>query len=132
MHNEADLLADVTILVVEDDPASARLLSVLLTNHGATVRIAHDGEDAVEILRTFAARIVVVDLVLPRMSGLLLATALRAAPRTRDTPIIAVSVIDGPDTERIVLSSGCVAYVRKPIDVEKFALIVASHLQTTA
>ncbi len=124
-----DLLARVPILVVEDDGASARLLMVLLTRYGAEVRVARNADEAIGALNVFSPAIVVVDLVLPGLSGLMLVRQIKSRSGMEDVPIIAVSIIDGPETERIARASGCDAYLRKPIDIETFATTIASHLK---
>jgi CheY-like chemotaxis protein len=86
------------------------------------------GEEAMGLLETFHPRAIVMDLILPRMSGLLLLQQIKAQPSTRDIVVIAVSVVDDPATERLVRAAGCAAYIRKPIDIHTFAEIVAGHL----
>lgn len=113
-------LHGVPVLVIEDDPASARLVSTILSNEGGIVRTAGSAEEGLALLRTFIPRILVVDLVLPRMSGLLTVRQLKAKPSTRDIPVIAVSALNGPETERLALEAGCAAYLAKPIDYEGF------------
>jgi len=132
MDNDAPSLTGVPILVVEDDPAGARLLAVLLTSSGSDVRIAHSAEEALTVLEEFPAQVVVVDLLLPRMNGLLLVQRIKAAPATRDVVVIAVSVVNGPETERLALERGCAAYVAKPIDIQTFAATVNAHLRGNA
>jgi two-component system cell cycle response regulator DivK len=127
--SEESDLRGVPILVVEDDPASARLLAVLLRTVGSDVRIASSAEEALTLLREFPARVLVLDLVLPRMSGLLLAQQLKQSSATRHIVVIAVSVVDGPETERLALESGCAAYVRKPIDIDSFTSTLIALLK---
>jgi CheY-like chemotaxis protein len=122
------VLEGLRILVVEDDPASAKLLSVALAMDGANVRTATTAEDALLQIACFAPRLVVLELVLPFMSGLLLAQRLKANPATRHIVIIAVTAFNGPETERMTRAAGCAAYVRKPIDVLSFANLVSTHL----
>jgi CheY-like chemotaxis protein len=119
-------LAGVPILVVDDDPPSARLVRVLLAGAGANVRTAYSAEEALDLLREFPARLFVVDLVLPGMNGFVLARQLKAA--TPHVVIVAISVVHGAETERRALESGCVALIHKPIDVNSFAQTVAGHL----
>ena len=121
-------LAGVSILIVEDDPAGGRLLQVLLTQEGAEVRLATTAEDALAVLQRFPARVLIVDIVLPAMSGLGLVRLLKADAATSGIVAIAVSVVDGPQTERASLDSGCAAYVRKPIDVQTFARTIQKHV----
>ena len=121
-------LDGVAVLVVEDHPPSARMLSALLTAAGADVKTVEDAESAVAVLDAFRARVVVVDLVLPGTSGLALVQTIKADARTRDIVCIAVTVLNGQDGERAALAAGCAAYVRKPIDTDTFVALVARHL----
>ena len=127
--NREARLDGVPILIVEDDAAGARLLVVLLATAGADVRVAHSAEDALAMLQSFPAQVVVVDLILPRMNGLLFVQQLKASPATRHIVVIAVSVINGPQTERLAMESGCAVYVRKPLDIETFVEIVDQQLK---
>jgi CheY-like chemotaxis protein len=133
LPNEArqgGLLAGIPILVVDDDPPSARLVRVLLAGAGADVRTAYSAEEALELLRQFPARAFVVDLILPGMSGFVLARRLKAtAP---DAVVVAISVVHGAETERVALESGCVALLHKPIDVNSFVQSVARHFGPAA
>jgi sigma-B regulation protein RsbU (phosphoserine phosphatase) len=117
-----------SVLVVEDDAMSAKLLVVALGAEGCRVEVAPSAEDALARLRTFRPDLIVVDLILPLMSGLLLTQRLKADPATRDIPVIAMSAINGAATERIAHQAGCAAYVRKPIDPLAFTQLVATHL----
>jgi len=125
-------LGGVPILVVEDDPPGAKLAALLLTQHGANVRIAPNAEEALKVLEDFHPRVVVLDLVLPRMGGLLLAQYIKTDTRLRDTVIVAATVVSGPEVERVVREAGCAAYVSKPINTETFAATVAGCLETSS
>jgi two-component system cell cycle response regulator DivK len=77
----------------------------------------------------FSARLIVVNLVLPRMSGLLFVQQLKAAPSTRDIVVIGVWTVRGSKVERLAKKAGCAAYIQKPINVRTFARMVARHLK---
>jgi CheY-like chemotaxis protein len=121
-------LRGVPILIVEDDVSSARVVSAILANQGAEVRVVRTGEEALALIRAFHARIVVIDLVLPGMSGLLFTRQLKSQPSTRDVAVVAVSALDSPEVARMTASAGCAAYLPKPIDVQTFPSIVARLL----
>ena len=123
-------LAGVPILVVDDDAPSARLLRVLLAGAGAVVRTAHNADEALALLADFPAQLFVVDLILPGMSGLLLAQRVKEASPT--AVVVAVSVAHGPDVERLALESGCATLIHKPIDVNTFVQSAIRLLRTTA
>lgn len=122
------LLKGVAVLVVEDDGPSARLAAALLDEAGAEVGLAGSAEEALLTLETFRPRVVLIDLILPRMSGLMLAQRLANEGLARDAVILAVSALNGPETKRLALEAGCAGYMRKPIDVETFAQVVASYV----
>ncbi len=121
-------LAGVPALVVEHNPPNARLFSVLLVKEGCDVRIATSAEEAIDTLRTFRARLVVVDLVLPRMSGLLFVQQLKEEPSARDLVVVAVSALNGPTVEQLAREAGCADCLRMPIDVHAFAGTLAKCL----
>jgi CheY-like chemotaxis protein len=114
-------LRGLPVMIVEDDVLSAKLLAIVLRSEGCEVRIAGSAEAALEVMPSFRPRVIVLDLVLPAMSGLLFAELLRADPATRDVIIVAVTAFNGSEVERAVLEAGCVDYVRKPIDPLTFA-----------
>jgi CheY-like chemotaxis protein len=116
------------VLVVDDDEPSAKLASVALGTEGFDVRTAASAEDAFRVLMTYRPRAIVVDLILPLMSGLLFAQRLKAEPLTRDIVLIAMTAFDGAQAEAIARDVGFAAYVRKPIDPIDFASLVAQHL----
>jgi DNA-binding response OmpR family regulator len=122
-------LTGIPILVVDDDPPSARLVRVLLAGAGAVVRTAYSAEEALELLREFPAQAFVVDLILPGMSGFVLARRLKAA--APDSVVIAISVVHGTETEQVALDSGCAALLHKPIDVNSFVQTIARLLGRT-
>jgi two-component system cell cycle response regulator DivK len=127
--NVVSKLLGAPILVVEDDPASTKLLSVLLTEAGAEVAIALDAKKALLMLHGFRPRLILLDLVLPRVGGLVLLEKLMADPFTRNIPVIAVTAVNGPEVERKVMKAGCAGYLRKPIDVQTFTESISQFLE---
>jgi len=125
------LLAGVPILIVDDDAASAKLVAVTLSAEGCRTLVAGSADEALAVLPDFAPRAIVLDLILPRMSGLLLAQQLKANPATRDIVLIAMSAFNGAETELIARAAGCVAYLRKPIDAIALPQLLLNHLGGT-
>jgi CheY-like chemotaxis protein len=115
------------VLIVDDDAASAKLLSVLLQAEGYRTRVADSAEQALAMLQTLVPCAIVVDLVLPLMSGLLFTQCIKADARTRDIPVIAVTAVSGGDLERLALEAGCRSFVRKPIDPGSFTELLPAH-----
>jgi signal transduction histidine kinase/CheY-like chemotaxis protein len=103
------------ILVIEDEPSSARLLHTYLADGGYRVRLAHDGETGLELARERRPSAVVLDVLLPGMDGWEVLRRIKSDDALRDIPVIIVTVVD----ERgIGLALGAVDYLVKPIDRE--------------
>lgn len=123
------VLAGVSVLVVEDHPASQRLFTAVLSAAGAEVRTVETAAEAVAALDELRPRVILVDIVLPDSNGLALVKTLKADVRWRRIVFIALSALNGIDTERAAVEAGCAALVRKPIDVESLPSLIHSHLK---
>jgi len=105
-----------TVLVVDDDPVILKLLEVNFEMEGFTVVRANDGVEGLERAREVLPDIVVLDVMMPRMTGHEVATALRADPATASIPIIFVTArAQSGDVER-GMELGVDDYVTKPFD----------------
>ena len=121
------------MLIVEDDPANARLMAALLGAEGTpNVRIAHSAEEALAIISTAPVRALIVDLLLPGMSGLALVERLKADGSTRHIVAIAVTVSDAAGIESDAMRRGCAGFVEKPIDADKLLRILSAGLAEQA
>jgi CheY-like chemotaxis protein len=117
------------LLIVEDDPANARLVAALLAAEGTTdVRIAYSAEEALAIIRTAPIRVLIVDLLLPGMNGLALVKRLKADGSTCHIPAIAVTGSTAAGIEGEAMRSGCSGFVQKPIDFDKLLRILSASL----
>jgi two-component system, cell cycle response regulator DivK len=113
---------------VDDDEPSTKLMSVMLRAEGCDVQIAASAEEAIARLAVFRPQAMIVDLVLPRMSGIQLARQLKRDPATRDIPLIAVTAFNGSLGESVAREAGFVEYVRKPIDAIAFPDLLLAQL----
>lgn len=109
----------LVVLVVEDEPDTRALLQAvvedLLGGRGAT---AANGEQALALVAQAAPDVVLLDLMLPGMDGLAVATRLKGDPQTAHVPIIAVSALARPEDEQAARQAGCDAFVLKPFALE--------------
>jgi len=124
---DADL-AGIPVLIVQDEQVTAKIIATSLEACGCETRIAASAEEAIALLVPFAPRAIVLDLVLPQLSGLVLAEQLKQDPTTRDIPIIATSIFSTQDAAQIARDAGCADYVRKPIDPDSFARMLRDHI----
>lgn len=116
------------ILIVDDNPVNLKLARVLLTGAGHDVRTASDAEGALDVLKDFHPKVILMDIQLPGMDGLALTRHLKADPATKDIVIIALTAYAMKGDDEKALASGCAAYITKPLDTRTFAADVARYL----
>jgi DNA-binding NtrC family response regulator len=116
------LTHQLNLLVVDDDVDVCTYLDELLTRDGFTVRTVHDPTEAVEVVRQGEFHICIVDLMMPRISGIDLLGQIR---RLDDD--IAVIILTGHpslDTATASIQHDVSAYIRKPFDVDEFRAVI--------
>ncbi|MEZ4521715.1 MAG: response regulator [Thermomicrobiales bacterium] len=104
-----------TVLVVEDDPSAANLLSLYLHRGGYQPHVAADGEEALERARTLQPDAITLDILLPTVDGWEVLRSLKHDVSTRDIPVIIASIAD--DRE-LGFALGATDYFVKPIERE--------------
>lgn len=125
-------MASESILIVDDNPQNAKLVSFLLSARGYSVRTAGTADEALALLEQEVPRLILMDLQLPGMDGLTLTCKLKADPKTRDTFIVAFTAYAMKGDEARALEAGCDAYVTKPIDTRSLPAQIAGFLAVGA
>lgn len=109
------------ILVVEDTELLRRIYSDKLAQDGYEVLSAGDGLEALSLLRSHKVDLVLLDLIMPKMSGIEALDAMKADPRTREIPVIILSNLGQESDVERGLAMGAVDYLvknkAKPADV---------------
>ena len=119
------------VLIVEDEPALVTLLRYNLEREGFDVSEASDGEEAMVSVAEQRPDLIVLDWMLPHLSGLEVCRQLRRAPETRATPIIMLTAkSEGQDRVR-GLESGADDYVTKPFSPAEVVARVRAVLRRT-
>jgi CheY-like chemotaxis protein len=122
-------MAGEPILVVDDNPANLKLVRVLLTAEGYTVRTAADAGEALAVLQEFHPHLVLMDLQLPGMDGLELTRQLKAEPAYRGLTVVALTAYAMKGDEEKALDAGCDGYIPKPIDTRALPGVIADFLK---
>jgi len=120
------------ILVVEDEPAILELIKVNLLDAGYEVLSADDAESAREMLKETLPNLVLLDWMLPGMSGLALAKELRADPRTRELPVIMVTARTDEADKVAGLEAWVDDYVTKPFSPRELKARIKAVLRRRA
>ena len=103
------------ILVIDDDISVRLRLAELLTANGDfSVEEADNGTDGLRLVTEFAPDLVLLDLMMPGLTGLEVCTQVRQNPRSREVPIIVLSAADESDAMIAALDAGADDYLRKP------------------
>lgn len=123
---ESAILTDAgmhDILIVEDEPSLRGMLAELLSSRGYTVATCSNGEEAIRYLSgNCHARLILLDLMMPVMSGWELRDSMLSNPQWRDIPVAVVSALDDiPRTLKFV------AYIGKPVDVGRLFAVVTEY-----
>ena len=121
-------MAGETILIVEDAPDSLRFAASVLRNEGYKVQIASTAEQALSTLRFLQPQLILVDFMLPGMSGLELTTRVKQDPRLQKTIVVALTGCALPDDESKARQAGCDGYLIKPIDARTLSARIREFL----
>ncbi|MBF0629009.1 MAG: response regulator [Magnetococcales bacterium] len=109
-------LSGARVLVVEDMEINQLIISELLHRVGVQVLLAGTGRQALEFLEHHAFDLVLLDLKIPDMDGFEVARRLRAMPRLRDLPVVAMTAYAFSSDRQRCLESGMNDHLAKPID----------------
>jgi len=117
------------ILVVDDDARNRRLLEGYLVAEGYGVRNAADGSEALSLAYEKAPDVVLLDVMMPGMSGFEVCERLKQNPGTRLTQVVLVTALDGTPNRVEGLDHGADDYVTKPVRREEFMAKIRSLLR---
>jgi CheY-like chemotaxis protein/CHASE3 domain sensor protein len=126
---EALLPDQVTILVIEDDPAFARILIDMIQRKGHRALAAGDGESGLQLAREHRPTGILLDVSLPVMDGWSVLDQLKADDATRAIPVHFISVDDGGTRG---LERGAVGFLTKPVSRESIGLAIERLLHFAA
>lgn len=117
------------VLIAEDEPSIVTSLEFLMHQGGFETRAATDGEEALSLLMTYRPHLVLLDIMLPRRSGLELCRLIRADASLADTRVLMLTAKGGNrDIER-GLAAGADEYITKPFSTQDLVARVRALLE---
>ena len=119
------------ILVVEDEADIRKLISYHLNQERFRVLEAENGEDALDMVRKETPRLIVLDLMLPSLSGLEFCKIIRQTPETAQTPILMLTARAGEADRVVGLELGADDYITKPFSPREMVARVKAVLRRT-
>ena len=114
------------ILVVDDEPQITRVLRTTLVAQGYEIRVANDGEMALEIMKDWTPNLIITDLSMPRVNGVELCRRVRAVSQV---PILVLSVRDQEKQKIEALDAGADDYITKPFSMNELLARVRANLR---
>jgi DNA-binding response OmpR family regulator len=121
--------APARILITEDNPQGAELLEAFLSETSHETRVAANGEDALRVVREWKPDLVLLDIMMPRLSGYEVCRAIRSDAATRNIGVIMVTALDQhADIDRAV-DVGTDDFLTKPIHKAELLLRVRALLR---
>jgi len=114
------------ILVVDDEPQITRVLRTALVAQGYEIRVANDGEMALEIMKDWSPHLIITDLSMPGMDGIELSRRVRAVSQL---PILVLSVRDQERQKIDALDAGADDYITKPFSMNELLARVRANLR---
>ncbi len=123
------------ILIADDNPQNVELLEAYLSDFDCEIRTAHDGEETLQVVAEYAPDLLLLDVMMPRLSGFEVCRKLRSAPETKDLLILMVTALnEAADFERGV-QAGTDDFLTKPVNKIELlcrirSLLRVRHLKT--
>jgi CheY-like chemotaxis protein len=117
-----------TILVIEDNHDNMDLIEEILEDEGFSVLKAYLAEEGIALLKENAVKLIIIDISLPKMSGLKATEIIKAERASRDIPIIALTAHARDSDKDAALSAGCSGFLTKPIDEDKLLEMIKNLL----
>jgi DNA-binding response OmpR family regulator len=118
------------VLIADDDPLGAELLEAYLGGSDYDLRTAGDGEQTLQLVAAWNPDLILLDVMMPRISGFEVCKRLRADPATRDIAILMVTALDQPSDVDRAVDAGTDDFVSKPINKSELLLRVRALLRS--
>jgi signal transduction histidine kinase len=128
MSNESTQAMGI-VLIVDDNSANLGVLSDFLDEAGFEVRVARDGESALQKVEYDPPDIILLDVMMPGIDGFETCHRLQSSPSTKDIPVIFMTALSDTVDKVKGLSLGAVDYITKPLQQEEVLARVRLHLK---
>ena len=118
----------IVIVIADDDRTIANLVKYRLERHEFEVHVGNDGSQALSLIRGLVPDMVILDLMMPVLSGFEVLRAMRGSLETRDIPTIILSARENEEDVLKGFELGAVDYITKPFSPVELAARVRANL----
>jgi DNA-binding response OmpR family regulator len=117
-----------TILIVDDSTTNVVLLEAILDEKGYNIETALNAKEAFNIIAKQSPDLILLDLLMPKISGFDFLEQIRKNEKTKNTPVIIVSALTDEENVNKIMALGAIDFVKKPIDLQYLVEKVESVL----
>jgi DNA-binding response OmpR family regulator len=116
------------ILIADDNPSNAELLDAHLDGSGFETKLVYNGEDTIAAAREWKPDLILLDVMMPKLSGFEVCRRLRADPATKDVAVLMVTALDQATDVETAVEAGTDDFITKPINKTELLLRVRAML----
>jgi two-component system, OmpR family, alkaline phosphatase synthesis response regulator PhoP len=116
------------VLIADDNPQGVELLEAYLSSCDYEIATAGDGEETLHSVRQWHPDLILLDVMMPKLSGFEVCKRLRADPSTKDIAILMVTALDQPSDIERAMDAGATDFLTKPINKSELLLRVRAML----
>jgi two-component system, cell cycle response regulator DivK len=120
---------DYKILVVDDSTTNVVLIEAILDEKGYKIETALNAKEAYSLIEKDTPDLILLDLLMPKISGFDFLEEIRKNEKTKNTPVIVVSALTDEENVEKIMGMGAIDFVKKPIDLQYLVERVESILQ---
>ncbi|MHA2245014.1 MAG: response regulator transcription factor [Candidatus Hodarchaeales archaeon] len=119
-----------TILVVDDEESSVKLVQFLFEDEGYRVLTANSGEETIDLLEKNDEKpdLILLDIIMPKLDGLEVCKWIKSQPHLKNIPVILFTVKADESDKIAGLNAGADAYITKPFKVDALLSLIESHI----
>ena len=118
------------VLIADDNPQGVELLEAYLSECDYDVATAADGEATLHQVKTWQPDLILLDIMMPKISGFEVCKRLRADPATRDIAVLMITALDQPSDVDRAVEAGTNDFLTKPINKAELLLRVRAALKS--
>jgi PleD family two-component response regulator len=120
----------VRVLIADDNPQGVELLEAYLGDSDYEIATAADGEETLRKVREWQPDLILLDIMMPKISGFEVCKRLRAEPATRDTSVLMITALDQPSDIDRAVEVGTDEFLTKPINKTELLLRVRALIKS--
>lgn len=122
----------ISVLIVDDEPSIVETVRFALEKAGYTALVAFDGEEAMRIVRAEKPRLILLDVMLPKLNGFQICRLLKFDELYRHIPIVMLTARTQERDRLLGKETGADAYVTKPFELPELLRVIARYLPSPA